>query len=709
MILQEIIKLETFYLSQKNICKKFTMLQYVAIVLLSASWIISAAPTSENGSDQVVESNATSSNVSMKLDSKLRTALLKALSDLENEGNSENSDDTEERNVERANASAITIVEDDFSASPPSSADTKTETVSNNETPDSNNPSGEPSNEKAQSILFQKSNSLQSSSITTIEQSPLDPLKDAENIITSASNSFSTEGLNEPRSISKDSESHKGLDVSVNSVYNSEPTKSGRVTLVEKFSDEKAVDEPPFIQTYVKPLEQEANSEKGDLQKATEKPMEASTEENEAKVEQVQFFSAPLVAAFTVHQDETGHPNKVEPIYKNDNNIQPLMEPVNSVELSPVLSRNSFNSLSLQQKQQLLEQELQQLRVQQQQLFARNNFAAGSQVLSQTGFNQAINQNFNQLDPVFTEPDRSIVTKLASIDPNNLLAETADPFLSRFMPNEAIVPVVSAAQSLVNSNHPVDVSFTSSISFDPLAEAGKLPENAQILPVKEPTGFHKLQSFIQPSQPLSGKEASLGGGNFATSAYLRQEAEAENQNRILRQELGTANLGFNQNSFSIVPAQQPVPPKHELGYFPENSQFPGQNELRSQSLLNQQNTRLLTSNAQENRGGFSNVPTNNRFFQSSQSLGVQQSVQPFGSQPLSSNSPISAGNSQRFSNTNQNPVRPFNQPHRFTQNNRILRSNVDSTFLGRPVFFQTPVLQSYKYIRPFGFSALRLH
>ncbi|KAH1005366.1 hypothetical protein HUJ04_006366 [Dendroctonus ponderosae] len=470
-----------------------------------------------------------------------------ALSDLENEGNSENSDDTEERNVERANASAITIVEDDFSASPPSSAD----------------------------------NSLQSSSITTIEQSPLDPLKDAENIITSASNSFSTEGLNEPRSISKDSESHKGLDVSVNSVYNSEPTKSGRVTLVEKFSDEKAVDEPPFIQTYVKPLEQEANSEKGDLQKATEKPMEASTEENEAKVEQVQFFSAPLVAAFTVHQDETGHPNKVEPIYKNDNNIQPLMEPVNSVELSPVLSRNSFNSLSLQQKQQLLEQELQQLRVQQQQLFARNNFAAGSQVLSQTGFNQAINQNFNQLDPVFTEPDRSIVTKLASIDPNNLLAETADPFLSRFMPNEAIVPVVSAAQSLVNSNHPVDVSFTSSISFDPLAEAGKLPENAQILPVKEPTGFHKLQSFIQPSQPLSGKEASLGGGNFATSAYLRQEAEAENQNRILRQELGTANLGFNQNSFSIVPAQQPVPPKHELGYFPENSQFPGQNELSS--------------------------------------------------------------------------------------------------------------------------------
>lgn len=311
----------------------------------------------------------------------------------------------------------------------------------------------------------------------------------------------------------------------------------------------------------------------------------------------------------------------------------------------------------MQQKQQLLEQELQQLRVQQQQLFARNNFAAGSQVLSQSGFNQAINQNFNQLDPVFTEPDRSIVTKLASIDPNNLLAQVADPFFSKFMPNEAIVPVASPTSS-------GDVSFTSSISFDPLVEAGKLPKNAQVLPIKEPTGFHNVQTFLQPNQQQVN-------GNYL--------AQTENQNRILRQEQGTANLGFNQNSFSIVPAQQPVPPKHELGYFPEYNRFP------VPQGLHHQNTRLLRNSAQENGGGsFQSAP---------QSL----SIQLFGS-----NSQIPSGN--RFLNSNQNSVRVLEQPHRFAQNNRILRSNIDSNFI-----FQSPVLQNYKYSRPFGFSTLRLH
>ncbi|KAB0800503.1 hypothetical protein PPYR_06243 [Photinus pyralis] len=43
-----------------------------------------------------------------------------------------------------------------------------------------------------------------------------------------------------------------------------------------------------------------------------------STEENEAKVESLQFFSAPLVAAFTVHQDALGVPKSVEPILKDE-------------------------------------------------------------------------------------------------------------------------------------------------------------------------------------------------------------------------------------------------------------------------------------------------------------------------------------------------------------------------------------------------------
>lgn len=119
----------------------------------------------------------------------------------------------------------------------------------------------------------------------------MDPLKDAENIITSASNSFGSEGQTEPRSIPKEPQQQVDLDISLNSIYTSEPTNSERVTSVNKVSDEKAVDEPLFLRTYVKPLEQEASSENGntnkELDKATEKPLEVSTEENEAKVEQV--------------------------------------------------------------------------------------------------------------------------------------------------------------------------------------------------------------------------------------------------------------------------------------------------------------------------------------------------------------------------------------------------------------------------------------
>ncbi|KAK4880916.1 hypothetical protein RN001_004235 [Aquatica leii] len=41
-----------------------------------------------------------------------------------------------------------------------------------------------------------------------------------------------------------------------------------------------------------------------------------TTEESQAKVEDLQFVAAPLVAAFTVHQDELGIPKSVEPILK---------------------------------------------------------------------------------------------------------------------------------------------------------------------------------------------------------------------------------------------------------------------------------------------------------------------------------------------------------------------------------------------------------
>lgn len=356
---------------------------------------------------------------------------------------------------------------------------------------------------------------------------------------------------------------------------------------------------------------------------------------------QVQFFMAPLVAAFTVHQDETGQPKKVEPIYKSEN------EPVQQLQPS-----QSPQSDDLRQKQLILEQELQQLRQQQQDL-ARNN-------------------QFNQFDPIFTEPDRTVVTKLAAIDPSNILnAAQQGPVLNKFTANEAIMPLqLNPAPTEVQPINNGGVSLVPSISFDPSIEAGKLPENAKQLPNKEPTGFHNFVAL--PKQPVfnSGFTASFNQPNN----FVQQPQYSS----------PTTNFINNQPStFSIVPAQQPFPPKLELGVFPQNNRFlrqetqtgllpPVNNFLTiPQNFNNQPPNRILRNN------GFSSVNQ-----QSPSRFSIQQSIQPFPPQ--------------------------FSQYVKSNQNNRFLRSNQEGNFGNNQNGFQRPLLQHYKYTSPFGFPG-RFH
>lgn len=350
---------------------------------------------------------------------------------------------------------------------------------------------------------------------------------------------------------------------------------------------------------------------------------------------------APLVAAFTVHQDETGQPKKVEPIYKS--------EPEPQVQQLPSQSPQSDD---LRQKQLILEQELQKLRQQQQDL-ARNN-------------------QFNQFDPIFTEPDRTVVNKLASIDPSNILnAAQQGPVLNKFTANEAIMPLPLNPE--VNPINNGGVSLVPSISFDPSVEAGKLPENAKVLPNKEPTGFHNF--VAPPQQPVfnTGFTASLNNFN----QFVQQPVNNFNP-QFLSPSTNFINNQPPQKppTFSIVPAQQPVPPKHELGVFPQNNRFlrqetqtglfPPNNFLTIPQNFNnnQQPNRVLRNN------GFSvNQPP--RF-------SIQQSIQPFPPQ--------------------------FSQYLKTNQNNRFLRSNQEGNFGTNQNGFQRPLLQHYKYTSPFGFQ-----
>ncbi|XP_050293999.1 uncharacterized protein LOC126734421 isoform X2 [Anthonomus grandis grandis] len=696
-----------------------------------------------------IEEQQTSESSPVLLDSQLRSALLRALSEIEEGEDSDEVSEEEEANVKKAQASAITIFENS-NEEPEEALVEQAQPIQESSSPasESNEASSQSeedtSTQKVSFVLFQKSEALQGQTITSLEDKPLDPFKDAEQIITSASNNILPQnGNSNPQTRSIDSkenvlqseqkkfQSAKSGFANFNAINNNEGKKASKPILVEKFSIGKAVDEPFVLKSYVKPSgSKEENSgvayvkpsqkfiqtnykaksnsfpeknENGNVNAATEPATEVSTEENEAKVEQ--FFTAPLVAAFTVHQDEKGLPKKVEPIYKNApsqsqaaTSIQQQSTLTQQQETNQnILQSPTFNNLDLLRKQQILEQELEKLRLQQQRFAARNTNQP-TQAFSQQNFNQAINQNFNQFDPVFTEPDRSIVTKLATLDPSSLV-------LNRFTPNDAIS--TGFTQNQINSKPSGDITVLPSISYDPLLEAGKLPENAQILPTKEPTGFKKIpalpkvqnqQSFALQSNNIY--DATRQQPNLVSTLvqpnvnYLQQNRfvtpqqtfqTLNNQNRFLRQEVGTANPGFNQNSFSIVPAQQPFAPRHELGYFPTDNRF-----VRQQNVLSsQQNVRGLRNNVESTQVYQTSLQNPNRFLRSNfegsltapQQINIQQSVQP-------------ASNQNRFFRSNLEGNLGFNHPQ---SNLRPLRSNQESAFSQN-----SPVLQNYRYSSSFG-------
>lgn len=85
-------------------------------------------------------------------------------------------------------------------------------------------------------------------------------------------------------------------------------------------------------------------------------PQTEDEDETKAKVEDVQFIHAPLVAAFTVQQDDKGLPHKVIPIYGNKRQQQQTR--VNSVRQYQT---------NLEEKQRALEQQIRVLQEQRRQ------------------------------------------------------------------------------------------------------------------------------------------------------------------------------------------------------------------------------------------------------------------------------------------------------------------------------------------------------
>lgn len=101
---------------------------------------------------------------------------------------------------------------------------------------------------------------------------------DEENIITSATSSFVSETPETNEEIPQKRAGFKNL----NSISDDEPKKPSKLIIAK---------EEPFIKTYVKPLGNDIDEDRNVVYvkstTTTETPVEVSTEENEAKIEQV--------------------------------------------------------------------------------------------------------------------------------------------------------------------------------------------------------------------------------------------------------------------------------------------------------------------------------------------------------------------------------------------------------------------------------------
>ncbi|XP_030760474.1 transcription activator MSS11-like [Sitophilus oryzae] len=651
----------------------------------------SITSTSTTVNIDVSSNDIASSSEHNKLDANLRSALLKALTELENDDSSENPFLDEAKNIEKARASSIAIV---------------TKTDSTNEQSvyrlvHSNATQLEKENSETTKTL--SSRDTQKNDDNDDPGNSVDPAKSSEVFVTSSSNNF----------VSDENRSPVYIKLASSNSFNSitEPEKPSKSLPGEKSS----------IQN------EEENKQ---IETTTVAIITSSTEENEAKVEQVQFFSAPLVAAFTVHQDEQGQPKKVEPIFKSSldpikqeskgearpvvpRSQQPQQQPQSQQQQKQqpqqqqqLLQSPEFNNFDLKKKQQILELELANIRNQQtlqdESLKLRNSnpsFTSNSfpsfnqnsnfQSLLQNGFNQGKTQHFKQLEPVFSEPDRSIVTKLASVDPEKLLDENAVSILNKFNPNNF--------QS--NIKNSADVSFLPSVSFNPLVEARNTLPVVQsfLLPNKEksskfrpnqiegfntnfnnipislptlsaPVNFHSNNQNFLPSSNLIPPNIR---SNIAKNTQVQNtnnfpSFNNPNQNLFLRQE--PINNGFGQSTFSILPSDEPFRPKHEISLVRTNGFLRQNNEI---SFLSPK----LNSNLNQNSGfsafqpqNFNNNPQSSRFLRSNHegtvtnlnSFNIQQSVQPFETQSFAAlvpNTRVFRSNQESsFSNNDPNEV-----------------------------------------------------
>ncbi|CAD1476197.1 unnamed protein product, partial [Heterotrigona itama] len=374
------------------------------------------------------------------------------------------------------------------------------------------------------------------------------------------------------------------------------------------------------------------------------------TDSNESKdkTEEVKIFQAPLVAAFTVQQDEQGVPKSVVPIFRSPNNGQALTLQ-EQLEFKQQLLEKQLAELQQQQIQQtqflvrqrqLYEQQLRH-KQQQQQFYLQEQArikqleeqarikqleeqAKLKQLEEQARIKQFEEQRLNRFQPqrpvpqkqFFFEPNNNFLTFQPPVESNVHL----QPSLTLEVPNVGAPP---AFQSTFQSDQLRLQSFRQHQQPQHQLQQQQLPQ------LQHPQQLQQLQQLQQPQQLQQHQQQSFSSfsNDFQpslapTSRFNRQEAFNSVGNFGFNADNNKAsrgNFGFNPpqrtpaqffNPFTqFKPQTKPPTPARQIQHLLYQSGIAG--DLSSiQGIGNPEDVNIVSKVLALNVGA---LPNNNQF------------------------------------------------------------------------------------------------
>lgn len=280
------------------------------------------------------------------------------------------------------------------------------------------------------------------------------------------------------------------------------------------------------------------------------------SDDSKDKTEEVKIFQAPLVAAFTVQQDEQGVPKSVVPIFRSPNDGQALTLQ-EQLEFKQQLLEKQLAELQQQQFQQtqflIRQQQLyeQQLRQKQQQQYYLQEQVRIKQLEEQTKLKQLEEQRLKQL-----EEQRLNRFQLPPVPQKQFFFEQSNNFLTFQPPVESNVHL-QPSLTLEVPNVATPPTFQPIFQQDPLRlqpfrqQQQYLHQQQQIQPSQQLQQLHQSQQQHQRLQQSSfGSFSTDFQPSVPTTRFNRQEAFNLVGNFGFN---GENKIAANRGNFGFVP------------------------------------------------------------------------------------------------------------------------------------------------------------